>query len=258
MSQHTADTLPDRADLDEALFGEQALREAFPSYPDPVPLPEPDPAFGALDAGAGYEFAEEPQPVALQCGGGSYTLADVAPGVFEMRETVLDPAPEPPSFVPRVATLGNLSVQAGENAPVTGEVLTLAGAAPPVIDLMLCSPPAQGTLLREGFALTGGDAFTQEDIDQGRILYRHEGEEAGEDSFGVATPCGTLADLVIRVYIDPPPHAAPVLEGPGDLGDLLAGCPVSRLCPVGIAVVALAGRGEWQFDGQPMGEVQHG
>ncbi len=300
MSQHHADTLsPDRAGIDEALFSGQPGFRMPPDVPD-LPAPTPDMlACGTLDTDGpladaaipSYETHDEPPPsaVAVQCAGGSYTLAENAPGVFELRppapaptEPVVDaaptaePAPEPVTEpapaapAPLALTLGpvtGFSVLPGESAAVGPEQITVTGAAPAVIDLMLLSPPAHGTLLRDGFALTGGDAFTQEDVNAGRITYRHEGDAPGADAFSFGTSDGEIPATEVGVTIAPPPHQAPVADGPGSLASIREGMSVSAIlgaAGMGIAVVSAVGRGQWEqraddsAEWAPLGETQHG
>src|SRR5690242_11012803 len=99
MSQQHTETAPEsgRASMDEALFHSEAnfhLPPEVPDLPAAPPLPE---GFGPIDTvrgfspdalpPGGYEYQQEgTAPVALQCGTGSYHLADLAPGVYEMRE----------------------------------------------------------------------------------------------------------------------------------------------------------------------------
>jgi hypothetical protein len=140
---------------------------------------------------------------------------------------------------------------------LAAEHLALTGADSPfLIDILLLSPPRQGTLLRDGFALAEGDVFTQEDIDRGRICYRHDGA-AGEDGFTFATPEGEVPPTEFRFLIVATRHA-PRLTGPGRLGrihegrtvaDLLGGTALSSEADVapGVAVVAARGRGEWAY-----------
>ena len=52
-----------------------------------------------------------------------------------------------------------LTLDIGETARIGTGQLRISGAESPLLDLMLLSPPVHGTLLRDGFALTGGDAF---------------------------------------------------------------------------------------------------
>ena len=166
-----------------------------------------------------------------------------------------------------------LSVTEGATAPLTPWHLCLkCSQAEHPIELMLLIPPAHGTLLSEGFALCEGDVFTQQDIEQGRIVYRQEANQQTTDAFTFATTDGHIEQqFLIEIR---PGHRAPVLTGVGELGDVQAGSSVSailkgcvRCCNselvAGMAVVALGGRGRWQYSldaghhWQTMSDIQH-
>src|SRR5262245_37615987 len=109
MSQQHTETAPQdtgRASMDEALFNGESNFHLPPEVPDLPPAPPVPAGYAPTDTGTGfppdalppggYECQHDGQPaVALQCGTGSYHLADLAPGVYEMRETVSPPAPAP-------------------------------------------------------------------------------------------------------------------------------------------------------------------
>lgn len=239
MSTHPVD---DRQSLDEALFGGTAF----------TPPPERPPAAGMvvteevpppiayptirIDALADEPQAADPDEVE------SYIYPEEPPA-----------PPPPPAVLPVLATLGDVTVQLGEQVALTREHLTLTGPEPALIDVMLLSAPEKGALLRDGFALTGGDMFTQDDIDRGRMAYRHDGEAAGEDRFVFATPNGEVPPTEGRVVVTLPPHRAPILTGPGLLAAVLDGCRVADVLagaveaqPMGLALVGTAGRGRWE------------
>jgi hypothetical protein len=146
----------------------------------------------------------------------------------------------------------------GESVTLTREHLEITGADPATIELMLLSPPEFGVLLREGSLLTGGDLFSPQDIAQGRILYRHEGTAATEDSFIFASPDGSLDPVGFHFRIHAPKSHSPELSGPGSLDGVLDGIVVSKLLAgtvtmheanlePGIAIIGLGGRGHWQW-----------
>jgi hypothetical protein len=166
-------------------------------------------------------------------------------------------APPPPRPIPVLAVNTGLVLAAGETAAVTPEHLRLTGGEAHLLDVMILSPPLHGVLLRDGFALTGGDAFTQEDIDQNRLAYRHEGGPEGSDSFTFATPEGEVPATLFPLTIEPL-RRAPQLAGNGELAaapdgwrveDVLDG--TASCCEpdltAGVAVVGVAGRGQWQY-----------
>ncbi len=163
----------------------------------------------------------------------------------------------PPRVVPSLVLNTGLMLQAGETAAITPARLRLSGGEANRLDVLLLSAPRHGALVRDGFALTGGDVFTQDDIDAGRLHYRHGGGPEEYDSFTFATPDGDVPATVFPLTIEPS-RRAPVLSGEGCfsggeegclVGDVLAGtaeCGEPGL-QAGMAVVGLAGRGQWQF-----------
>src|SRR5262249_11861484 len=125
-------------------------------------------------------------------------------------------AAEVPPPVPLVLeACTGLTLAPGETAVLTPELLRITGGASPFLsDIVLLSPPEQGVLLRDGFVLMSGDVFTQEDIDHGRMHYRHDGNlTAAADRFTFGTPSGEI-----------PPHEFPVELLPVRRAPELAGC----------------------------------
>ena len=140
---------------------------------------------------------------------------------------------EPDHDVPhrdlRVEANVPLTLDIGETAPIGTAQLRISGAESPLLDLMLLSPPVHGASLRDGFALTGGDAFTQEDIDAGRIAYRHDGEaNEADDGFTFASPGGELLAERFVVLVRSR-RRAPRLVGGGDLQGVQEGLAVAVL-----------------------------
>jgi hypothetical protein len=129
------------------------------------------------------------------------------------------PMAPPPTIeipVPQLSVLGDLLVPWGECATLTPDVIHFRGPPPVLIDLLLLSTPHDGALLRDGFVLQPGDVFTQEDIDFGRIAYRHGGEQPGPDHFRVSTPNGDLPITEVQVLIAPAVGEIPQSEVPSD------------------------------------------
>lgn len=287
----------DRSSLDEALFsGDLAPRAdvgTLPEEPPVEPLPSP------LDWVP--ESSPEDDP-SRRCHDGDteYRLAGVAPGLYEMRavpasageheaepedepayeydEPNEEPAraeePAPPRPPCTLQANQPLEALAGETTPLGREHLRLAGPDAHLIDVMLLSPAECGAILRDGFALTGGDVFTQEDVDQGKICYRHDGGDTTADRFTFATPDGEVPPTVFTLVVRPV-RRCPELAGPGRLAGALDGLVVREIldgqarcheggAEAGLVAVALAGRGAWQFsrDGgatwADFGEVHHG
>jgi len=108
--------------------------------------------------------------------------------------------------LPRPVLAVNTELQApwGETVLLGPDVLQLTGPTPVLIDLVLLRGPLKGTLLRDGFALQVGDLFTQEDIDRGRISYRHEGEASGSDAFVFSTAAGEISPTPLTIVIQNP------------------------------------------------------
>jgi hypothetical protein len=188
---------------------------------------------------------------------------------------------------PQLAISAGLTVAAGDTAAITSSHLRLSGCDPVLLDVILLTPPRHGALVRDGFALLGGDVFTQEDIDENRLQYRHDGGEHERDSFTFATSLGGATPTVFAIAIKPVPprprdykntevasinsmnpgtkeaagamnpiagasaSAAKSVESPSfEPGPACpwTGAPtVAELLGEGIAVVRIAGQGRWQY-----------
>jgi hypothetical protein len=341
----------DRTDLDEALFaGETPFTLAgTPVVPvevaqnnlqrdEPVPL-GPDSgitAFGVpLEMPPSFTYRtpdeDSPGPLPTVINGGNYELANMGPGVFEVRQRpapaeiapgagveertngevpldsslpvetkIEEPAeagvprveqetpepsraaretevcldPLPPRPVPVLAVATGLTLAAGETVGITPAHLRLTGGEAVLLEMMILSPPLHGALVRDGFALTGGDVFTQDDIDQNRLHYRHEGGNDLADSFTFATPEGEVPATVFPLTIEPV-RFAPEVTGNGQLAAILAGVGVKeilegtvRCCAParqpGLAIVGVTGKGQWQYSLDAgstwltLGTVNHG
>ncbi len=168
-----------------------------------------------------------------------------------------------------VANTG-MTLSPGETVILTEQRLRLIGEDPFLLDIVLLSPPTQGVLLRDGFALASGDVFTQEDINHGRISYRHEGEP-GDDEFVFCTPQEEIPATRFSIHIQTA-RLAPEVLTPGRLHNPVEGTRIadllgevksyeSELAP-GMALIGTSGRGQWEYsiDGgaswQPVGFVQ--
>lgn len=171
---------------------------------------------------------------------------------------------EPPRPPLHLACLGELHTLPGGTATLTPAHLSIAGAASPfLVDVTLLETPACGVLLRDGFALAAGDIFTQEDIDHGRIAYRHEGTGRADDRLLIATAEGDVPPTALPVLVRAV-RRAPELLGPAPAGSLVAGRRVADLLSggvsfsgeAGIAVVGLSGQGAWQVSGD-QGQTWH-
>ncbi len=89
------------------------------------------------------------------------------------------------SLPPSIATNAALTLSEGGSATLTNTQLAISDPDSTAGDLTLtlASIPAHGVLYKDGYALKGGDTFTQADIDAGHITYRHGGSDAASDGF---------------------------------------------------------------------------
>jgi hypothetical protein len=270
---------PTVAEQPALAVAEEAVADEHPLAPDPEPLPfaeEPEDRYYFLDPPA-----DEPEEAlhlpeenvwAEAC---ARRVEPEEPAGHEEAEEApaVELAPLPPRPVPVLAACTGLTLLAGEATALTPEHLRLTGGEPHLLDVMVLSAPLHGALLRDGFALTGGDVFTQEDIDNNRLSYRHDGGAEERDGFTFATPEGDVPATVFPLTVQPT-RQAPVLSGDGQLATVLDGCRardvldgLATCCEpalqAGVAVVAASGRGTWQFsrDGgttwTELGDVSH-
>ena len=132
-------------------------------------------------------------------------------------ELTPEPTPEPVPPIPSLAVVGDLLAVWGETVLLGPDILQLSGPLPVLIDLLVLTAPRQGTLLRDGFALSAGDLFTQEDVDCGRIAYRHDGDQGGVDSFTFTTPAGEIPVVEIHILLpEPPAPSESIVESPAE------------------------------------------
>ena len=80
----------------------------------------------------------------------------------------------------------NLTVLEGESASIYADFLDhhIPGLPPEQITYHLNQAPAHGSLLLGNNPISKGDHFSQWDVDQGQIRYRHDGSETSADQFG--------------------------------------------------------------------------
>jgi hypothetical protein len=246
---------PERGLIDEALF------EGGRLLPDPM---DDVPEEALLEAATGAP----PEPVVVRQVQVVFP-PQLAPTFAEEGDAPAGPAPRPL----RLECIAGLTLAPGDRVTLTPADLCISGADSPfLIDILLLSAPRHGTLLRDGFALAAGDAFTQEDIDHGRISYRHDGA-CGEDGFTFATPEGEVPPTEFRLTAVST-RRAPELTRPGRLPGVQESCKVADIlgdavrchepdAEAGLAVVGVKGRGEWAYstDGEewrPLGDVHPG
>lgn len=115
------------------------------------------------------------------------------------------------SSPPVLATLNpRITLDEGDTALVNTAVLQVTDpdSAAFLITYTLGATPANGSLLRSGTALTVGQTFTQFDIDNDRIEYRHNGsEQALTDAFTFTfrdeTGAGPVAVQTFSISVNP-------------------------------------------------------
>ncbi|MBW2255462.1 MAG: tandem-95 repeat protein, partial [Deltaproteobacteria bacterium] len=87
--------------------------------------------------------------------------------------------------LPVVAVNAGVTVEEADSVDITATELAATDADDPATALTwtVDQAPAHGTLARSGTPLLDGHTFTQDDIDQGRITYTHDGSETTSDDF---------------------------------------------------------------------------
>ena len=109
---------------------------------------------------------------------------------------------------PTVAVNAGLTVPKGQSATISGDRLRATDPDNTAGELTytLLAPPVHGTLFLAGAALTTGDRWTQQDIDDGKLSYTQNGSEMAGDGFvfrvgdnaGNSTPDATFAITLLR------------------------------------------------------------
>jgi VCBS repeat-containing protein len=132
------------------------------------------------------------------------------------------------------------SVDEGGTIRITSSFLLAADSetASSQLTYSLSSVPSSGVLKLNGVTLRPGDTFTQDDIDNDRVTYTHDGSNTTDDAFsfvisdtsGGTSPTSALFITVTPLAAPPPPPSprdAPNEPGPGGGG----GPPVVRPQP---------------------------
>ncbi|MFP4475735.1 MAG: beta strand repeat-containing protein [Desulfatibacillaceae bacterium] len=109
------------------------------------------------------------------------------------------------------------SVIEGGTMVITGAWLSISDADDDPADIVytLSSIPLHGAFTLSGTQLNPGDAFTQADLDNHRILYTHDGGENHTDSFAFSVVDGTggftsgAFDIMVDPQNDAPTHTLP-------------------------------------------------
>lgn len=98
----------------------------------------------------------------------------------------------------------------GDSALINTAILQVTDpdSAPFLITYTLGAAPAAGSLLRSGTALTAGQTFTQQDIDNDRIRYQHNGsEQPASDRFTFTfrdeTGAGPVTTQTLSISVTP-------------------------------------------------------
>ncbi|HKS28088.1 MAG TPA: cadherin-like domain-containing protein [Pyrinomonadaceae bacterium] len=129
-------------------------------------------------------------------------------------------------------TNNGLTVNEGSTGNVIGSgALSLSdpdnpGAA--TLTFQLASVPANGTLKKSGTAMGVNDTFTQDDIDNNRITYDHDGSETTSDSFNFTASDGTnnIGSTAFNITVTPQSDAPsittnnPLTVVPGTTGTI--------------------------------------
>ena len=93
---------------------------------------------------------------------------------------------DPINDAPTVATNNTLSVTEGDTGQVIPTTLLNEGDVDDdgaEVTYRVTTLPANGTLRLNGTALSANDTFTQDDIDNNRVTYDHDGGETSSDAF---------------------------------------------------------------------------
>jgi TolB protein len=124
-----------------------------------------------------------------------------------------------PPAVPEIATNTGLTVAEGGSGTITDSHLEAWDSDDILLTYTIGSAPEYGTVEHAlNGALSASSTFTQEDIDQGRISYTHDGSENYSDSFtftvsdGVFSIAATVFDITVTPVNDPP--VIPTKTGP--------------------------------------------
>jgi hypothetical protein len=108
--------------------------------------------------------------------------------------------------LPTLALDAGLNLNEGASATITSNMLHVTDDTPsdPATEMVytLVTVPAYGTLAKNGKALGVGNIFTQDDINNGRITYQHDGSDNLNDSFNFTVTDGNaLASIASGFYI---------------------------------------------------------
>ncbi|HWI64641.1 MAG TPA: cadherin-like domain-containing protein, partial [Symbiobacteriaceae bacterium] len=117
-----------------------------------------------------------------------------------------------PAVPPTVSTNAGLTLDEGVEATIASARLTATDTdtAASSVTFTVGTAPANGQLLKNSVALSGGGTFTQDDINNNRIAYRHNGSETTSDSFtftvsdGISSTTSNTFNITVSPVNDPP------------------------------------------------------
>ena len=145
-----------------------------------------------------------------------------------------------PTFPPVLVENNPLTATDGQSSTITPSLLeaTEQGASANTLTFTISSVPTQGTLFLGGQALAAAGAFTDSDIEQGRLTYLPAGAMAVDDSFtfivtdsnGVSLLPATFTIHVAAVPVTPVPPPPPTPE-PTPAPPVLTTLPASPSTP---------------------------
>lgn len=113
-------------------------------------------------------------------------------GSFEITVEMVD------RILPSLSANRGLSVPQGTTVILGPESLALSDpdTSPEALTFTLIQPPQYGKLLLSGAALTSGSNFTQRNIQEAEVTYKHDGGAAQIDRFGF-----TASDSTSRGFL---------------------------------------------------------
>jgi VCBS repeat-containing protein len=134
-----------------------------------------------------------------------FTATDGAGGSTGTR--VLNIAVTPVNDAPQVVSSGPLTLSEGATTTITNTILRTSDSdtAASSLRYTLSTPPIVGSLRLNGTALNANESFTQQDIDNGRLTYQHNGSESSNDIFVFQVTDGTAAPIsrIFNITVNP-------------------------------------------------------
>jgi hypothetical protein len=115
-----------------------------------------------------------------------------------------------------VVTMSTLTVQKGSSATIDQDHLDITGTYATAINLTIEELPESGDLLKNNVLISESATIKQSEINDGLLVYRHEGGSAEADSFvfSVTDPTGAnIKDQVFHISIDPSMENNPQTAG---------------------------------------------